>query len=149
MSRFRSFIRQHLVADDPAPGYSRLDRRDGLGESAAVAATPGEPAGSPTAPTPAPAPADSPDAALAAIEERLTADENEFVGGVADQSARDRRYLLALVEERRTVIERVEELAAHLDRLAPHDRHYSRLIRAALTSADDNRPPGDATSHPA
>lgn len=145
MSRFRSFIRQHLVADDPAPGYSRLDRLDGLGESAAGAATPGEPAGSPTAPTPA----DSQDAALAAIEERLTADENEFLGGVADQSARDRRYLLALVEERRAVIGRVEELASYLDRLAPHDRHYSRLLRAALTSPDDDRPEGGETSHPA
>ncbi|NUU30832.1 hypothetical protein [Arthrobacter sp. C9C5] len=145
MSRFRSFIRQHLVADDPAPGYSRLDRFDGLGESAAGAAPPGEQAGFPTAP----APAHSQDAALASIEERLTADENEFVGGVADQSARDRRYLLALVQERRAQIERVEELASHLDRLAPHDRHYSRLIRAALTPPDNDRPAGDETSHPA
>lgn len=145
MSRFRSFIRQHLVADDPAPGYSRLDRHDGLGESAAAAATQGAPAVFPTAPTPA-VPRD---AALAAIEERLTADENEFVGGVADQSARDRRYLLALVEKRGAVIGRVEKLASDLDRLAPHDRHYSRLIRAALTSRDDDRPAGGGTSHPA
>lgn len=143
MSRFRSFIRQHLVADDPAPGYSRLDRFDGLGETSAGGAAPGSEAG------PAPSGADSQDAALASIEERLAADENEFAGGVADQSARDRRYLLNLVEERQSRIERVEELASYLDRLAPHDRHYSRLIRAALASADDNRPPDGEISHPA
>lgn len=145
MSRFRSFIRHHLVADDPAPGYSRLDRLDGLGASSTGQSVPGEEAEAAASSSQA----GSRDAALASIEERLTADENEFAGGVADQSARDRRYLLALVEERRAQIERVEELASYLDRLAPHDRHYSRLIRTALTPADDNRPEDGETSHPA
>lgn len=148
MSRFRSFIRHHLVADDPAPGYSRLDRLDGLegpGASLAGQSSPGDGAEA----APSPTPADSRDAALASIEERLSADENEFAGGVADQSARDRRYLLALLAERGAQIERVEELASYLDRLAPHDRHYSRLIRSALTPAAENRPEGGETSHPA
>ena len=26
----RAFIRRHIIADDPNPEYSRLDRRDGL-----------------------------------------------------------------------------------------------------------------------
>ncbi|WP_346959041.1 hypothetical protein [uncultured Arthrobacter sp.] len=144
MSRFRSFIRHHLVADDPAPGYSRLDRFDGLGASSAGQSAPGgEAEAIPSSQ------AASRDAALAAIEERLTADENEFAGGVADQSARDRRYLLALVQERRSQIERVEDLASYLDRLGPHDRHYSRLIRTALIPADENRPEGGETAHQA
>ena len=145
MSRFRSFIRHHLVADDPAPGYSRLDRFDGLGASSTGQSAPGGEAEA----IPSSSQAASRDAALAAIEERLTADENEFAGGVADQSARDRRYLLALVQERQSQIERVEDLASYLDRLAPHDRHYSRLIRAALTPAEKNRPESGETSHPA
>jgi hypothetical protein len=27
---FASFVRRHLIADDPHPAYSRLDRMDGL-----------------------------------------------------------------------------------------------------------------------
>jgi|GEM_PF-2647761 len=46
---------------------------------------------------------------LAAIEARLTEDENEYAGGVVDQNVRDRRYLLALVRAQQT---RLDELMA-------------------------------------
>jgi benzoyl-CoA reductase/2-hydroxyglutaryl-CoA dehydratase subunit BcrC/BadD/HgdB len=46
---------------------------------------------------------------LAAIEARLAEDENEYAGGVVDQSVRDRRYLLALVREQQA---RLDELMA-------------------------------------
>ena len=51
---------------------------------------------------------------LAAIEARLTEDENEYAGGVVDQSVRDRRYLLALVRDQQA---RLDELLA---RPEPH-----------------------------
>lgn len=142
MSRFRTFIQRHLVADDPAPGYSRLDRLGGLGEPPAVTAAPAaSPTSAPVATAPS-VPAAVPraaagDAELAAVEERLRADEQEFAGGVADRSARDRRYLLALVEQQRARLEQVEELAERLDGHDSQGRHYARLIRAAL------RPPVD------
>lgn len=142
MSRFRTFIQRHLVADDPAPGYSRLDRLEGLGEPPAVTPAPaGSPKSAPAATAPS-VPAAVPraaagDAELAAVAERLRADEQEFAGGVADRSARDRRYLLALVEQQRNRLAQVEELAERLDRREPRDKHYARLIRAAL------RPPRD------
>ncbi|BCW71712.1 hypothetical protein [Arthrobacter sp. NicSoilB8] len=46
---------------------------------------------------------------LAAIEARLTEDENEYAGRVVDQNVRDRRYLLALVRDQQA---RLDELTA-------------------------------------
>lgn len=132
MSRFRSFIHRHLVADDPAPGYSRLDRYGGLGQTAAGGTAPDGGA------NPGPADrsvAEAEAAALASIEERLTADEN--AGGTAGQSVRDRRYLLGLVAQQRAQLERVEELAAYLESRTPGDKHYAWLLRAALTPPED------------
>ena len=137
MSRFRSFIHRHLVADDPAPGYSRLDRYGGLGQTAAGGTAPDSGA-SPGEANPGPADrsvAEAEAAALASIEERLTAEEN--AGGAAGQSIRDRRYLLALVALQRAQLERVEELAAYLDSRTPGDKHYAWLLRAALTPPED------------
>ncbi len=138
MSRFGRFIRQHLVADDPAPGYSRLDRLDGHGETPLSYTAPTDeeesaPANDQGAPLSASAHTHPQDAALASIAERLAADEEEFANGVADQSARDRRYLLALLAERQAQISRVEELATYLDGLAPSGEHFAGLIRAALS----------------
>ncbi|WP_445154625.1 hypothetical protein ACTWLI_15370 [Arthrobacter sp. Hor0625] len=150
MSRFRTFIQRHLVADDPAPGYSRLDRLGGLEEPPAVTAAPADSPKSTAAPTAPSVPAAVPrapavDAELAAIVERLRADEHEFTGDVADRSTRDRRYLLALVEQQRARLEQVEELAERLDRHGSQDRHYARQIRSALSLPGDDlglRTPG-------
>ncbi|MDF9748658.1 hypothetical protein M2428_000088 [Arthrobacter sp. ES3-54] len=30
MSRLRTWFERHIIADDPCPQYSRLDRMDGL-----------------------------------------------------------------------------------------------------------------------
>ena len=49
---------------------------------------------------------------LAAIEARLTEDENEYAGRVVDQNVRDRRYLLALVRDQQA---RLDELTAKLE----------------------------------
>ena len=49
---------------------------------------------------------------LAAIEARLTEDENEYAGRVVDQNVRDRRYLLALVRDQQA---RLDELTARLE----------------------------------
>lgn len=49
---------------------------------------------------------------LAAIEARLTADENEYAGAVADQNVRDRRILLSLVREQQTRLKKMETVAA-------------------------------------
>jgi hypothetical protein len=49
---------------------------------------------------------------LAAIEARLTADENEYAGAVADQNVRDRRILLSLVREQQSRLKKMETVAA-------------------------------------
>jgi hypothetical protein len=49
---------------------------------------------------------------LAAIHARLAADEDEYLDGVVDQNVRDRRYLLSLVREQLTRLEKVAALAA-------------------------------------
>lgn len=43
MSWFRAFIRRHIVADDPAPRYSRLDHLDRLHEGVPHAGGQGDP----------------------------------------------------------------------------------------------------------
>ncbi len=53
---------------------------------------------------------------LAAIEARLTEDENEYAGRVVDQNVRDRRYLLALVRDQQA---RLDEL------MAKHEPHVT------------------------
>ena len=71
---------------------------------------------------------------LAAIEARLTADEAEYGTGYEwEYSFQDRRTLLALVREQQAKLDRLNELVRYLDRLAPGDKHYAGLIRAAIT----------------
>jgi hypothetical protein len=69
---------------------------------------------------------------LAAIEARLTADENEYDGSVIDQNARDRRYLLDLAREQAARLAAVTVLADYLETLADGENHYASLIRGAL-----------------
>lgn len=52
---------------------------------------------------------------LAAIEARLTEDENEYEGGFLDQSARDRRYLLSLVHAQATTLDAVADIVRRAD----------------------------------
>ena len=106
---------------------------------------------------------------LAAIEARLTADENEYAGAVADQNVRDRRSLLSLVREQQSRLknvatvaadfaergERIEEqfgrdgnVSAHTIRaagLGDGYREAARSIRAALNPAT-SAAAGDATA---
>jgi hypothetical protein len=44
--------------------------------------------------------------------------------------------LLAMVRDQRAVIDRVNGLVRYLGRLAPGDKHYAGLIRAALTATE-------------
>lgn len=127
MSWVRRFIRQHLIADDPAPEYSRLDYPDGLQNM---------PTQEPGSVQPARGPADSEPATLAAIQERITADEDGYPDGLVDPSVRDRRYLLALVRDQAATLDAVKALADCLETLTDGDRHYAALIRDALISKD-------------
>jgi hypothetical protein len=147
MSWFRSFIRRHLIADDTAPQYSRLDQLDGL--TATPASTP---AAAETLDTvePATTPVDTPEAALSDIEKRLTADENEDDGGVVDQSVRDRRHLLALVREQQSRLNAVAALHVR-EVLAVHEgygeeawcpacgEHWPCETIAAITDPEEPR----------
>ena len=127
MSWFRRFIRQHLIADDPASEYSRLDYHDGLQEKPTNTQEPGSV-------RPANSPANAQHATLAAIQKRITADEDEYTDGLVDQSVRDRIYLLALVRDQAAALAAVKALADYLETLAEGDRHYAALIRDALTA---------------
>jgi hypothetical protein len=132
MSWFRTFIRRHLIADDTAPQYSRLDHLDGLTATPASTPTAAE-----TLDTvePATTQVDTPEAALAAIEKRLAADENEYDGGVVDQSVRDRRYLLALVREQAAKLEKVRLIERRLEGSTQGGNHdIAEDLRAALTA---------------
>jgi hypothetical protein len=70
-------------------------------------------------------------AELAAIEARLTEDEKEFAGGFLDQSARDRRYLLSLVQEQAA---KLEAMAAMIQRAEIHGNSilFVHEVQAAL-----------------
>lgn len=70
-------------------------------------------------------------AELAAIEARLADDEKEYAGGFADQSARDRRYLLSLVQEQAA---RLEAIAAMIQRAEIHGNCvlFIHEVQAAL-----------------
>jgi len=48
---------------------------------------------------------------LAEIENRLTADQDDFAAGYSDQSIRDRTHLLTLVKQQQDQLDRVLELA--------------------------------------
>jgi len=48
---------------------------------------------------------------LAEIENRLTADRDDFASGYSDQSTRDRTHLLGLVKAQQDQLDRVLELA--------------------------------------
>ena len=54
-------------------------------------------------------------AELDAIEARLTEDEKEYAGGFMDQSARDRRYLLSLVQEQAAKLEAIAVMIQRAD----------------------------------
>jgi len=147
MSWFRRFVRRHVIADDTAPQYSRLDRLDGLTETPS-----GTKAAAETLNTvePATTPVDTAEAALSAIETRLTADENEYDGGVVDQSVRDRRYLLALVREQQSRLDAVAALHVR-EVLAVHEgygeeawcpvcgEHWPCETIAAITDPEEPR----------
>lgn len=93
IASFRTFVRRHLIADDPWPQYSRLDLADGLTE---------EPSNTPRE--------------LAEIEARLAGDRRESGTGVRAQSVNDRAYLLALVGDQGRKLEAVAELVEHAAR---------------------------------
>lgn len=66
---------------------------------------------------------------LAAIEARLTADENEYSDpGLYDQTIRDRRALLAIIREQAEKLAKVEALAAAWESRGEHDMAYSKTI---------------------
>ena len=50
-------------------------------------------------------------ATLAEIENRLTADRDDFASGYSDQSIRDRAHLLGLVKAQQDQLDRILELA--------------------------------------
>jgi len=50
-------------------------------------------------------------ATLAEIENRLTADRDDFADGYSDQSIRDRAHLLGLVKAQQDQLDKVLELA--------------------------------------
>jgi hypothetical protein len=135
MAWFRTFIRRHLIADDPAPEYSRLDHHDGLKAT---------PASTPTAAEeldiaePASTAADTKEAALAAIQKRLTADEDEYGDGAFDQSIRDRRYLLALIREQAAKLDAIRRMT---ERAEAHGNHLldADEVRAAITEPQGPR----------
>lgn len=73
---------------------------------------------------------------LAAIEARLTADENEYSdSGLYDQSTRDRRALLAIIREQ---AEKLEAVSRIMDRAEMHGNSilYVDEVRAAITATE-------------
>jgi hypothetical protein len=114
IARFRTFVRRHLIADDPSPQYSRLDRADGLDETPMSARE-----------------------ELAEIEARLAGDQHGSVTGVGVvQSVRDRAYLLALVREQSAKLDAVAGLLEHAETngqstVYVHEVHAAIAERAA------------------
>ena len=114
IDRFRTFVRRHLIADDPSPQYSRLDRADGLDE------------------TPL-----SMQEELAGIEARLEGDQHGSVTRVgAASSVRDRAYLLALVREQSAKLDAVARLVQQAENngqstVYVHEVHAAIAERAA------------------
>ena len=47
--------------------------------------------------------------------------------------------LLALVRDQQAKLYRANELVRYLDRLAPGDKHYAGLIRAAITATEEGK----------
>ena len=106
---FRTFVRRHLIADDPWPQYSRLDQVDGLSE------------------TPL-----STREELAGIEARLMEDRSESVTGIGAQSVKDRDYLLALVREQAAKIDAVARLVEQAEKNG-NGTLYANEVSAAIT----------------
>ncbi|MET1086949.1 MAG: hypothetical protein ABWY04_07495 [Arthrobacter sp.] len=132
MSWIRTFIRRHLIADDTAPQYSRLDQLDG--RTAMPESTPTAAEARHTV-EPATTPTDTQEAALAAIQKRLTADAPAYGDGTVDQSIRDRRYLFALVREQAAKLEKVRVIERRLEgSMQGENREIAQDLRAALTA---------------
>lgn len=104
-----TFVRRHLIADDPWPQYSHLDHVDGLNE------------------TPV-----STREELAEIEARLTGDRNGSVTGPGSQSVRDRAYLLALVREQCAKLDAVAVLVEQAEE-SGNSMLYVNEVHAAIT----------------
>ena len=109
IASFRTFVRRHLIADDPWPRYSRLDLADGLAEEPVSTAE--EPAG---------------------IEARFAGDRQESAPGAGAQSMKDRAHLLALVREQSRKLDAVAELVERAARNGRTTLHVSE-VQAALT----------------
>jgi hypothetical protein len=107
IASFRTFVRRHLIADDPWPQYSGLDLADGLMEEPATASE------------------------LAEIEARLAGDHQESGTGVQAQSVEDRAYLLALVREQAKRLDAVAGLVEHAARNGKTTLHVAE-VRAAI-----------------
>jgi hypothetical protein len=105
----RTFVRGHLIADDPWPQYSRLDQLDGLSE------------------TPL-----STREELAGIEARLMEDRNEPVTGIGAQSVKDRAYLLALVQEQAEKLDAVAGLVEQAEK-SGNGTLYADEVQAAIS----------------
>ncbi|MFF2032511.1 hypothetical protein [Arthrobacter sp. NPDC058192] len=126
MSWFRSFIRRHLVADDAATQYSRLDHFDGLKETPVSSPTSGEKAATAQADVPKP---DAQDETLAAIQARAATSRS--------MASADADALLAIVRDQQGRLDRVADLARYLDTLTPGAQRYAELIRAALAEGEE------------
>jgi hypothetical protein len=109
ITSFRTFVRRHLIADDPWPQYSRLDLADGLIEAPLRTAK-----------------------ELAEIEARLAGDREESAIGVPAQSVKDRAYLLALVREQSKRLDAVAELVEHAANNGQDTLHVAE-VQAAVT----------------
>lgn len=103
-----TFVRRHLIADDPWPQYSRLDHADGLNQTAMNTRE-----------------------ELAAIQARLTEDLNQPATGVDAQSARDRTYLLALVTQLSAKLDAVAGLVEQAEKNG-QATVYAREVSAAI-----------------
>lgn len=104
-----TFVRRHLIADDPWPQYSRLDHADGLDDTAL-----------------------STREELAAIEARLAGDQNQPAAGIDAQSVRDRAYLLALVTQQSAKLDAVAGLVEQAEKNG-QTTVYAREVSAAIT----------------
>ena len=109
IASFRTFVRRHLIADDPWPRYSRLDLADGLAEEPVSTAE-----------------------ELAGIEARIAGDRQESGSAVRAQSDKDRARLLALVREQSRKLDAVAELVELAARNGRNTLHVSE-VQAALT----------------
>jgi hypothetical protein len=105
---FQTFVRRHLIADDPWPHYSDLDRMDHLDETPMTTAE-----------------------ALAGIEARLKGDQKEPLTGVSALSVRDRTYLLALVKKQAAKLEAVADLVEQAEKNG-RNTVYANEVSAAI-----------------